>query len=364
MAKKIGIVTIHTDFNYGAVLQAVATQKFLELHGYDAEIVDYENPVIAEQSRIAYKQNGRLTGYGVTFIRNVFFGRYFYYRKAIQNLDEYRKKSQKRYGSLQELNQAQYDVLVAGSDQIWNPVISRGLDPAFLLQFGNPEKRMSISSSMGSYHLREEEAACFREALSSFSAIGVREEFAKKQLQPLVPKEIKVLCDPTLLLNREIWWENYAKHSRHAQKKEKYILTYFVGGNKGRYRPAVAAYAEKMNLPVWSIQYSNYTWKETDKKILGASIVDFLALLANAELVITDSFHGVAFSLNMGADFVALTNSENPVRVAELLGKVNASERIDMKPDCYCEMDKEKIQKALEPIREDSAAWILDALNR
>lgn len=74
---KAGIVTIHTDFNYGAVLQAVATQKFLELNGVNAEIIDYENKEIAKQFKLFYKQGKTLFGYGVTFVRNVFFGRFF-----------------------------------------------------------------------------------------------------------------------------------------------------------------------------------------------------------------------------------------------------------------------------------------------
>ena len=87
--KRIGIVTIHTDFNYGAVLQAVATQKLLELSGYDAEIIDYENPVISEQSKIISKQNGKIKGYLITFIRNTIFGRYFFYKKATKDLNQY-----------------------------------------------------------------------------------------------------------------------------------------------------------------------------------------------------------------------------------------------------------------------------------
>ena len=361
--KKIGIVTIHTDFNYGAVLQAVATQKFLELSGYDAEIINYENPIIAEQSKIAYKQGNKLTGYVLTFIRNIFFGRYFYYKRAIKNLDRYRKKSCQKYYDLNDLNKVQYDILIAGSDQIWNPIISRGIDPVFLLQFGHPKKRISISSSIGSYRLNEEDKEIFHKALSGFSAIGVREEFAREQLQPLVPEKIKVLCDPTLLLNKKIWWDNYGKKSKYADIRQKYIVTYFVGSNKGKYRPIVSEYAEKLKLPVWTIQYSNYYWKESDRKILGASIIDFIALITNAQLVVTDSFHGVAFSLNMGVNFVALTNSENPVRVYELLNKLDVGERIDMKAEDYQDVNKDEIQRKLDKVRNESIDWILKAID-
>ena len=89
--KKIGIITIHTDFNYGAVLQAIATQKVFEINGYDAEIIDYRNKFIDQQSKLMYKQNNKFKGYFITLIRNTIFGRYFYYKKAIKNLDKYKK---------------------------------------------------------------------------------------------------------------------------------------------------------------------------------------------------------------------------------------------------------------------------------
>lgn len=360
--KKVGIVTIHTDFNYGAVLQAVATQKFFELNGYDAEIIDYENEVISQQSKLFYKQDGKIKGYFITFIRNTLFGRYFYYKKAIKYLDNYRKKSQRRYYTIEELENAPYEVLISGSDQIWNPVISRGLDAAFLLEFGKGKKKISVATSIGSYVLNQKECDRFRVALKSFDSISVRENHAKEQLQPLVDKNIKVLLDPTLLINRTIWWNKLAQDSKYVKKGEHYILTYFVGRDKSKYRPTLKSYAEKLKIPVWAIQYSNYNWKEIDKKILGASISDFIALIGNADLVITDSFHGVAFSVNLGVNFVALTNTENPIRVKEFLEKLKLEDRIDMLPDNYKMIIYEEINNKLELMRKDSSAWLLNAI--
>ena len=361
--KKIGIITIHTDFNYGAVLQAIATQKILEFNGYDAEIIDYENPVISQQSRLCYKQNGKVIGYFVTFIRNTVFGRFFYYKKAIKNLNRYLKKSDGKYQTSNELDEVLYDVLVAGSDQIWNPLISRGLDPVFMLDFCKGVKKVSIASSMGSYKLTSDDKSVFKELLKNFDFISVREEHAKMQLQDLTEKKIKVLLDPTLLLNKSMWWDFIAKDSRYLDKKQHYILTYFVGGDKNKYRDKVQEYSDALKLPVWTLQYSNYTWKESDKKILGASINDFVALIGNADLVLTDSFHGVAFSVNFGVEFVPLTNIENPVRVREFLSELEIEDRIDMKPQDFKNINYEYIEKKLDIMRKDSIKWIIDAIN-
>lgn len=359
---RAGIVTIHTDFNYGAVLQAVATQKFMELNGVNAEIIDYENKVIARQSKLFYKQGENILGYGVTFIRNVFFGRYFYYKKAIKNLDSYRRKTKVKYVTVEDLKDVNYDLLIAGSDQIWNSEITGELDPVFLLCFGKKNKKISFATSMGSHVLSDEEKEKFRVVLRQYSAISVREKFAMNQLHNLTSKKIKVLLDPTLLLNRRVWWCDFAKYSEYANKKEKYILTYFVGGDKSKYRSQVAAYANRLNMPVWTIQFSNYRWKESDKKILGASIIDFVALISNADLVITDSFHGVAFSVNMESDFVALTNIENPIRVREFLEAIELDNRIDMKVNEYSKINYDKARRLLEDLRCDSEAWFKSVL--
>ena len=360
MKKSIGIMTIHTTYNYGAVLQAYATEAFYNTHGFDAELIDYTNDHIQEQLKLFYKQEGKLKGFFITFIRNVFFGRLHYYRKAFGKIKDICRFSKESYTSLEQLNQTKYDILVAGSDQLWNPLISGKLDPAFFLQFGKGRK-ISVASSIGSSVLKTDEIEQVKGYLKDFDAISVREEFAKEQLQPLTDKDIKILLDPTLLLSRDHWMEKVAVRSKYNGIGEKYIVTYFAGGNKGSHRRIISEYAAKFNLPVWTIQYSNYTWKESSKKILGATMEDFVALIANAALVITDSFHGVAFSVNLNTDFVALTNKANPVRVKALLDKLDIADRIDMEPEAYHPVDYAEITPKLLRLQEDSINWAVQA---
>lgn len=357
MAKKVGIVTIHTTFNYGAVLQAIATVAFFRNRGYEAELIDYTNDHIQEQLKLSYKQDGKVTGYLKTFIRNTVFGRLKYYKQAFGDINQYYHLSRK-YNNKTELEEEEFDILVSGSDQLWNPLITGDMDSIFMLDFGKAQRRISLASSIGSTALEPQDLSKLINALKNFDYISVRESFAKNQLQQYVENDIKVLADPTLLLDRDYWWNELASKSKYANKEEKYIVTYFAGGNKNSHREIIRQYAEKLNLPVWTIQYSNYTWKESSKKILGATAEDFVALIANAELVITDSFHGTAFSLNMGSNFVALTNKANPVRVKELLDKMNLLDRIDMKPEDYKEVDYDKVKDRLNAFRQDSIDWL------
>lgn len=358
---KIGIVTIHTTYNYGAVLQAYATEAFYNIHGYDAELIDYTNEHIQEQLKLTYKQDGKIKGYLITLIRNTIFGRLRYYKQAFGNIRQICNFSESHYSNLCELARVKYDVLVAGSDQLWNPLISGKIDPVFFLQFGNC-KKISIASSIGSAKLSEMELMEMEKYLKEFDFISVREEYAKAQLQPLTNKPIKILLDPTLLLDKDYWINQLAKKSKYYHNQEKYIVTYFAGGNKKSHRRIIREYSEKLNIPVWTIQYSNYTWKESSKKILGASMEDFVSLIANASLVITDSFHGVAFSLNLESDFVALTNTANPVRVKELLEKLEIADRIDMPIKEYYPLNYKVVHRKLYEMKEDSVKWALNAV--
>lgn len=359
--KTIGIMTIHTTYNYGAVLQAYATQAFFRRQGYDAELINYTNPHIQEMLKLSYKQDGKWTGYIKTFIRNTLFGRLHYYKKGFSHIDEVCRFS-KRFETAKDLKNANYDVMVAGSDQLWNPLISGEIDPLFFLQFGEAGKRISVASSMGSHRLNSSEKEEIRRYLKDFDHISVREKFAKDQLQLLTDKPIKVLMDPTLLLPREFWNKNIINRSQYKGKKERYIVTYFAGGNKGTHRKIIGEYSKMLNLPVWTIQYSNYTWKESSKKILGATMEDFVALIANAELVITDSFHGVAFSINMGTNFVALTNTENPVRVKALLDQLEIADRLDMTTELYRPVDYTEVTTKLQTLQKDSIDWVINAV--
>ena len=89
---------------------------------------------------------------------------------------------------------------------------------------------------------------------------------------------------------------------------------------------------------------------------------DFVALIANADLVITDSFHGVAFSVNLEKNFVALTNKANPVRVKALLDKLGISERIDMSVADYHNVNYKEVTPKLEKLRDASVEWVLNAV--
>lgn len=363
--KKIGLVTFYKSYNYGAWLQAYATIKFLQLQGYEAEIIPYSNRFEENKLRYSYKEGGKTIGYVSSLLKSVLFGKVKYYNKGFKcNIAKYYGLSKKEYHSIEDLKDLEYDIIAVGSDQVWNPKITDGLEKVFLLEFGKTQKRISIASSLGSKELCEKDKEILVSSLNKFDAISVRENFAKEYLQKDVDKDIKVIADPTFLLTGNEWIEQIAKESQYYSKKEKYILTYFVSKDKNSDAciELVKEYSVKYGLPVWSVQFSSYYSEGVDKKILGASIGDFIALLKNAEMVITDSFHGAALSLNLNKDFVSCVNSENPIRTYNLLEKVKLTNRINMKASEYEPIDYETANRKINSMRDESREWIINAI--
>lgn len=361
--KKIGLVTFFIANNYGVCLQAIATSEFLKKQGYTVDIINYINPYEHRIFKWSYKENNKIYGYISSFLKNVLLGKKRYFDKGFKDVSNYYHLTQPQATKINQIQNMKYDILVAGSDQIWNPLITGRIDPVFLLQFGDAKKRISIASSLGSKEPTENEKRTFKIAFENFEHISVREQFAKNCLQELTDKNIKVLMDPTFLFNKKEWVELLGRKSKFFNIKEKYILTYFISSKKKNYQKRVLEYSKKLNCPVWAIQFTNYNWNGVDKKILGASLEDFIALFLNAELILTDSFHGTAFSINLNKNFVPFKHSENPLRIINLLQNLGILDRLDMFADNYTEVNYNEVNIKLESLRRDSKRWVIEALD-
>ena len=364
---KVGIITFFKSYNYGVWLQAVATQTFFKKNGFETQIINYTNELEDSKTRYAYRENGKGYGYITSFVKSIVFGKVKYYKKGFFNyLNNYYNLSKKEYHNSEEMKDVEYDILVAGSDQLWNPETTSGkLDNAFLLQFGKAKMRISVATSIGSNPVDKNNEKIIENALNSFDAISVREQYAADAIHTFCDLPIKVIMDPTFLLSRNEWIEIARANTNFTVKNEKYILTYFISTDKRseRYKKIVEEYSKSLGLPVWAIQFSKAKSNPCDKMILGASISDFINLINKASLILTDSFHGVALSLNLNSNFVAINNEKNPERVRYLLDKVGLLNRIELDVNEYSDIEYEKINDKLELLRNDSTEWILNTIN-
>ena len=220
---KIGIYTFHAETNFGAQLQAYATQRFLRDHGYDAEIVNVMTPVQESKMRYRYSWTN-IKGFVLNIMRIIRPS----IRKKIWNINKFHSLMHlsRRFYSEDEYIQSHqcYDVHLVGSDQVWN--IENGFNDAlfyFLPFLSEGSIKVSYASSFGCSSIRSEDCLKLKKLLSSFYAISVREKSGVELIYKATNFQIKNVLDPTFLLNAEQWGSILPKE-RLVSKK--YILYY------------------------------------------------------------------------------------------------------------------------------------------
>ena len=178
-----------------------------------------------------------------------------------------------------------------GSDQVWNPYWQGSLDE-FFLTFVPKSKRVAYAPSIGVSEIPNEQKSRFKEILNGFSRLSCRENQGCKLVEELTGKECEHVCDPVFLLSPEQW------QSKVSPLSEKYILTYFLGGQSLEAHKEIERYAKKHDCKIIDL------WDEKDYKSCYAGIEEFLNYIANAKMFFTDSFHGCAFAILMETQFV------------------------------------------------------------
>lgn len=356
--KKIGIITIHSDLNYGAALQAFALNQYLRNCGYSSEVINYvkipnhprEYPF---PKNIAYWLMNR-----PRFVR---------YRKFLKS-----SVSAKSWNSVNELMNGfnePYDVTISGSDQVWNPTCGGLIDkinPCYYLAFadGRKYKKVAYASSLGSYRYNGEEKKILTPWFNDYAHLSTREQSGKEHLESFLDREIKVVLDPTLLLNRIEWMKVASPVSK--MKNKNFVLVYYIDEIA-----ECVEYARKVaDKHGWKVaMMSNMVRKfpGVDINIPFCGPAQFLWLFANAQYVCTNSFHGTAFSVNFNKPFISVIKRNSPQRAQTLLANVGLPERlltditqVDTLPEV---INWDMANRKLEELRKDSSDYLLNAID-
>lgn len=246
--------------------------------------------------------------------------------------EKYNHLTSSVYPSVRSLYDAKfdYDVLCIGSDQVWNYEKGYSLEPFFACFDKNGTKKISYASSIGLSFLSKEAERVFKKELSGFAHLSVREQQASELLENLLDRDVDVVLDPTLILDNKEWLE-VAKFDMCP--KEKYILVYIVTIKPCDYVLEVARHiAKERNLKIVRIcrdAYPEHSGNDV-QEILTAGPSDFVGLFANAEFVVTNSFHGTVFSINFSKSFYSVIKSQHSTnsRLTSILKKLNLENRI------------------------------------
>lgn len=351
--KKIGIITISDNNNYGNRLQNYASQEVIKKY-CDVDTIWNEK----DESTI-----DKLKFYIKLFIKSIINYRIFLrYSNFIQFSKgiKYSKYKVKHNVFPDGLN-SNYDYFVVGSDQVWNPKFDF-LSDIELLKFADGKKRISFCASFGISNIPVEHHMRINNELSKFKMISVREDSGKKIIEDIVErKDVEVLVDPTMLLTKDDWKKVSKKPKR--LKVDKYILCYFLGKLSESRKLEIERVAKEKGYNIINILDKNDPFFTS-----GPS--EFLYLEEHAELICTDSFHSSVFAILYNRPFVVFNREDNTVsmnsRIETLISKFNLKNReYNGKNITYDNLnhDYTEAYKILEREREKANNFLMRALD-
>ncbi len=284
--KKVGIVTLTKDLNYGNRLQNYAVELLVSKYGgiphtlfntmwsYYGKTSKYKSYIGIPLSILKNRQSGISRQIAALFDR--------FNNKYIHITDKYDKES--------EMKQIveKYDVFITGSDQVWNPYWGFIGEKEYLT-FARGKKKIALSASFGVSKIPEEKKELIAQWLNGLDAISVRENRAAEIVKELTGKNAQVLVDPTMCIEADKWKEIARRPILFNTKP--YVLMYVLGDMKKECLLSVSEYCNKIGAEFVILKQN----KIFDKYPVGPR--EYLYLIANAKYVITDSFHGSVFSI-------------------------------------------------------------------
>ena len=382
---KVGIITFHFPFNCGAALQCYALEKTLESLGNEAQVINYtpwyhwnryasrKNPVYYAKKKLHDPARNVLTrayhgakGFYDTVrswkgakARLVREQKYNAFRKA--HLNETRL-----YRTLAQLraHPPKCDLLIAGSDQLWNTKLTDGkLDPAYCLDFGGDGVRR-VTYAVGTYFKDDAQAkTALKPLIGRLNAVSLREA---KYLRPVMetagkntPMHLDV--DPTLLLDASAYEPLLPKA---PLCDEPFILVYTMPGPaQAQANEAAKRLSRRTGLHLIDVNGNpNGRNREIEDHRIG-SPEEFLWFIRHASYVMTNSFHGTVFSVLFEKPFATILHKETGNRVSELLDKLRLSDRYTDDTDAAEQIVAQPVdwtgaREALVSLREESVRYL------
>ena len=331
---KIGIITIQRPMdNYGAALQCYSLYKYIQDLGHKVEIIDllrpchrgYKGPNGKKINIVYFKQ----LLYDAT-VRNYYYGKRDREFRHFHQMVEYSKKYR---GPLSiKKDPPQYELYVSGSDQIWNPYMPFDNAPYFFdFKIKSGASVISYATSFGVDNIPDSVKELYKQRLLKYSHISVREERGAKIVEEIMGVTPKVVADPVFLQTRQFWVNLGEKVDRLPNG---YVLLYSVLYERDVLDYAIR-FAEIKNKPLVVVLSEAKVIKNNSIiQIREAGPRQWLYLINNADVFLTNSFHGAAFGALLCKDLKIIYDRKKKTnsRLDTLVSKFQLKE-------CLCFLD-------------------------
>lgn len=358
--RQVGLLTFHQVMNYGAVLQCYGLKKMVESFGHVCEVIPHSCRKLKNNEKLI-KLNKKLPVYLAKF--------------ASQGWGTLRKRLGFNaflwdYCGMDRVegpaDYKPYDSVVVGSDQVWNLNLT-AKDYTYFLEKPDNLKKIAYAASFGESDVPASEKERMLKAVEGFHAVSIREQAGQRWLaENGVPST--AVCDPVLLWGAENWI-NMVKDRKFREKKP-YVLVYCVEKSATVFEYAKRIGKEK-GLPVLYLNQNLFFKEKGLQYRRGVSPLQFLQYLYHADFVVTNSFHGTAFSIMFEKQFAtdAIWHGKTNIRVDSLLQMTQLQHRRiqdiaanDYK-DVYTPVDFLEARERLAAVRAHSKAFLETALN-
>ncbi len=366
---KVSLVTVHGYRNYGSILQTYATQEKMKEFGGEVEVLNY------------IREDSNDENFGTWLIEKTIGSnanpiKKLAYRMIIRAsicrfakiCDSFLEKNVKLSGpKFYDFESAKkyidgVDIFCTGSDQVWNVNANNGILPPYYLTHA-PEgaKCISYASSFGTTGFTPEQIEEMKPLFAKFDCMSLREQYGIDLLSKMGYEGAKLVVDPTLAVDKNFWSRLFDENP----VKGKYVLMYQLNSN-GKMDEYAEKFAAAKGLKLIRIGTRHDHLLKNGKTLLFPTAGEWLRLFADAEYVLTDSFHGTAFSINFNKQFLCFSPKNFSDRILDILSVMEIPGRLveDYSRFDYTDtlIDYDKVNGRLAAARKRTEDYLREAL--
>ena len=335
---KIGILTFSCADNVGAVLQCYALKSYLEKCNHNVEVINYRPYYLTDAYGIFHNPFDFMKRHGIyhtlTRIRYELCNYRINKPKTIA-FNEFRQKylgisSGGGYNSSVALTclNGKYDAIIVGSDQIWGKASGKdSIDTAFLLDFISDSTTMKVSYAASMGQLNNDCRVIFKQYLDSFDRISAREKDLTEYLEIILEQKVFQVLDPVFLNGCSCYDRISSDGEAHIEND---IIFVYVLEQNDMIPALVSRLVNKADRKVQVIYYSRekISFNCNAKRLAYITPGIFLDLIRNADKIVTNSFHGTAYSIIYKKDFYSVPHTKSGSRMSTLLEDLGLEYRL------------------------------------
>lgn len=368
--KTVGIITFHNSYNCGSMLETYAMQESVKIVNSRPIIINFSSNGQKELYAPRYKFNSLKN-----IVKNILlFGHVNKIKYNNKCYEDFKNKYfilTEPYGDDDLISDANYDVVIAGSDQIWNITIADSSD-FYFLNWCKKAKKVAYAPSFGSKNILRysKKPDKYIKYLTDFDCISIRENNGKKWIRDMISKDVPVVLDPTLLLNVN----DYDKLVDNSCLPDGDYIFFYCPSFDQDICKFVKQVSKKYNIPVIAWSTKNYYIKLIGRfgfklpKYESPSV--YLSFIKNARLIFTTSFHGTIFSSLYHKKYFTLKNGGmygDDDRVITLMDNLGLNERLieykfDENFDYLKDFDFDKFEENREKLKKQSYNYLEESI--